>query len=120
VTNSVAMSQLFGIALGTDSVAILQLFGISFRTASVAILHSFGMDQASSTCPPAGAFVGLLDVHRMLGEHIILNRGVRLLALLGGACRSNCRCACHHLTRLTYRRSLSPLVDSCRGVLSVR
>jgi len=76
------------------------------------------MDQARSTCHLSGAFVGLLDVRRMLGELIVLDRGVRSLALLGGACRFICRCVRHHLTPCTYRRSLSPLVDSCLGALA--
>jgi len=38
------------------------------------------MDQARSTCL-SGAFTGLLDVRRMLGELIVLDRGVRSLAL---------------------------------------
>ena len=45
----------------------------------------FGMDQAHLTCHLSGVFTGLLDVHRMLGELIVLDRGVRSLALLGGA-----------------------------------
>jgi len=61
-------------------------FGIAFGTALVAILHSFGMDQVRSTCHLSGAFVGLLDVRRMLGELIVLDRGVRSLALLRCAC----------------------------------
>jgi len=97
----VAISQSFGIAFGTASVAILQSFGISFGTASVAILHSFGMDQARLMCHLSGAFTGLLDVRRMLGELIVLDREVRSLALLGGACRFICRFVCDHLTRLT-------------------
>jgi len=82
-------------------VAISQSFGIAFGTASVAILQSFGMDQACLMCHLSGAFTGLLDVGRMLGELIVLDRGVRSLALLGGACRFICRFVCHHLTRLT-------------------
>jgi len=39
------------------------------------------MDQAGLTCQLSGAFTGLLDVHRMLGELIVLDRGVRSLAL---------------------------------------
>jgi len=54
----------------------------------------------------------------MLGELIVLDRGVRSLALLGGACRFICRCACHHFTPCTSRRSLSPLADSCPGALA--
>jgi hypothetical protein len=77
----VALSQSFGIAFGTASVAILQSFGFWFGTASVAILHSFGMDQARSTCHLSGAFVGQLALRRMLGELIVLDRGVRSLAL---------------------------------------
>jgi len=44
------------------------------------------MDQACLTGHLSGAFTGLLDVRRMLGELIVLDRGVRSLALLGGAC----------------------------------
>jgi len=112
------MSQSFSIAFGTHSVALLQLFGISFGTAPVAILHSFGIDQARSTCHLSGVVVGLLDVRCMLGELIVLDRGVRSLALLWGACRSMCWCVWHHLTPCTYRRSLSPLADSCPGALA--
>jgi len=39
------------------------------------------MDQARLTCHLSGAFTGLLDVRRMLGELIVLDRGVRSLAL---------------------------------------
>jgi len=88
-----------------------QSFGMVFRTNLVAILHSFGMDQACSTCHLSGAFVGPLDFRRMLGELIVLDRRVRSLALLGGACRFICRCVRSHLTLCTYRRSLSPLVN---------
>jgi len=45
----------------------------------------FGMDQARLTCHLSGAFTGLLDVCGMLGELLILDRGVRSLTLLGGA-----------------------------------
>jgi len=76
------------------------------------------MDQARSTCHLSGAFVGLLDVRRMVGELIVLDRGVRSLALLGGAYRSICRCVCHHLTPCTYCSSLSPLVDSYPDALA--
>ena len=76
------------------------------------------MDQARFSYRLSGAFAGLLHVRRMLGELVILDQGLRSLALLGGACRLFFRCACHHLTRLTYRHSLSPLVDSCLGVLA--
>jgi hypothetical protein len=55
--------------------------GIVFGTASVVKLHSFGMDQARLTCHLSGAFVGLLDVRYMLGELIVLDRGVHSLAL---------------------------------------
>jgi len=37
---------------------------------------------------------------------------------MGCDCWLSSRCASGHLTRLTYRRSLSPLVDSCSGVLA--
>jgi len=40
------------------------------------------MDQARLTYRLSGAFAGLLDVRRMLGELIVLDRGVRSLALL--------------------------------------
>jgi len=60
-----------------------QSFSIAFRTAAVAILHSFGMHQARLTYHLSGAFKGLLDVRRMLGELIVLDHGVRSLALLG-------------------------------------
>ena len=40
------------------------------------------MDLARLTCHLSGAFSGLLDVRRMLGEIIVLDRGVRSLALL--------------------------------------
>jgi hypothetical protein len=40
------------------------------------------MDQARLTCRLSGVFTGLLDVRRMLGELIVLDRGVRSLALL--------------------------------------
>jgi len=76
------------------------------------------MDQARSTFHLSGAFVGLLDVRGMLGELIVLDCGVRSLALLGGACRFICPCVRHHLTLCTYRRSLSPLVDSCPDALT--
>jgi len=58
-----------------------QSFGIAFGTASVAILHSFGMVQARLTCHLSGAFTGILDVLRMLGGLIVLDCGVRSLAL---------------------------------------
>jgi hypothetical protein len=76
------------------------------------------MDQAPLTCHLSGAFVGLQDVRRMLGELIVLDRGVRSLALRGGACGFITSCVCHHLTPCTYRRSLSPLADSCPGALA--
>jgi hypothetical protein len=44
--------------------------------------QSFGMDQARLTCHLSAAFTGLLDVRHMLGELIVLDRGVRSLALL--------------------------------------
>jgi len=118
-----------------------QLFVISFGTASVfafaLIRHASGSFEVSSS----GAFTGLLDVRRMLGGLIVVDRGVRSLALLGvclsiicrclqsfysvlfssfseSASQSICRCARHHLTELTYCRSLSPLVDSCPGALA--
>jgi len=78
----------------------------------------FGTDQARLTCHLPGALTGLLDVRRMLGELIVFDRGVHLLPLLGGVCRFICRCACHHWTSCTYRRSLSSLVDSCPGALA--
>jgi hypothetical protein len=56
-------------------------FDSAFGTASVAILHSFGMDQSRLTCDLSVAFVGLLDVRRMVGELIVLDRRVRSLAL---------------------------------------
>jgi len=40
------------------------------------------MEQDRLTCHLSGAFVGLLDAYRILGELIILDRGVRSLALL--------------------------------------
>jgi len=40
------------------------------------------MDQARLTGHLSGAFIGLLDVRRMRGELIVLDRGVRSLALL--------------------------------------
>jgi hypothetical protein len=70
------------ISFGTNSVTMSQSFGIVFGTASVAILHSFSMDQARLMCHLSGAFTGLLDVHHMLGELIVLDRGVCSLALL--------------------------------------
>jgi len=76
------------------------------------------MDQARSTFHLSGAFVGLLDVRGMLGELIVLDRGVLSLALLGGDCRFICRRVRHHLTPCTYRRSLSPLVDSFPDALA--
>ena len=44
------------------------------------------MDQARLTGHLSGAFTDLLDMRRMLGELIVFDRGVRSLALLGGAC----------------------------------
>jgi len=76
------------------------------------------MDQARSTCHLSGAFVGLLDVHRMLGELIVLDRGVRSVALLRCACRFICRCL-PSLTLCAYHHSLSPLVDLSVGVLAI-
>jgi hypothetical protein len=70
------------ISFGINSVAISRSFGISFGTASVVILQSFGMEHARSTWHLSSAFVGLLDVRRMLGELIVLERGVYSLALL--------------------------------------
>jgi hypothetical protein len=70
-------------SVGTNSVAISQMFGISFGTASVfafaLIRHGSGSFDLSSS----GAFTGLLDVRRMLGELLVLDRGVHSLALLG-------------------------------------
>jgi len=40
------------------------------------------MDRARLTCHLSGAFAGILDVCRMLGELIVSDRGVRSLALL--------------------------------------
>ena len=40
------------------------------------------MDQARLTCHFSGTFAGLPDVRRMPGELIVLDRGVRSLALL--------------------------------------
>jgi len=75
------------------------------------------MDQARLPCHLSGALTGLLDIDRMLAELIVLDRGSHRLALLGCACRFICRSVpSYHLTRLTYRRSLSPLVDSYPGV----
>ena len=76
------------------------------------------MDQAHLTCHPSGAFTGLLDVRRMLGELIVLDRGVRSLALLRCDCRFICRCL-PSLTLCAYRHSLSPLVDLSVGVLAM-
>jgi len=99
----------------------LRSFGNECGTASLPILKSFGvlfgMDQAHLTCHLSGAFTGLLDVCHMLGELIVFDRGVHVLALLSGACRFICRCVYHHLTQLTYCCSLSPLVDSYFGAL---
>jgi hypothetical protein len=67
----------------------------------------------------SGAFTGLLEIRRMLGGLIGLDRGVRSLALHWGACRFICRCVCHHLTPCTYRHSLSRLVDLSVGVLAI-
>jgi len=53
----------------------------------------------------------------MLGELIVIHRGVRSLALHSGAGQFICSCFWHHLTPCTYRRSLSRLVDSSVGVL---
>jgi len=39
------------------------------------------MDQARLTCHLSGEFTGLLDIRRMLGELIFLDRGARSLAL---------------------------------------
>jgi hypothetical protein len=39
------------------------------------------MDQSRLTCDLSVAFVGLLDVRRMVGELIVLDRRVRSLAL---------------------------------------
>jgi len=45
--------------------------------------HSFGMDQARLVYHLfSGAFAGIWDVRRMLGELILSDRGVRSLALL--------------------------------------
>jgi hypothetical protein len=41
------------------------------------------MHHASSTWHLSGALVGLQVVHRMLGEHIVFDRGLQSLALLG-------------------------------------
>jgi hypothetical protein len=41
------------------------------------------MNQARLTCHLSGAFTGLLNVRRMLGELIVLDHAVRSLALLG-------------------------------------
>jgi len=40
------------------------------------------MDQPRLTGHLSGGFTGLLDVHRMLGDFTVLDRGVRSLALL--------------------------------------
>jgi hypothetical protein len=77
------------------------------------------MDQARLTGPLSGAFTGLLDMRRMLGELIVLDRGVRSLALLGGACRFIFRCACHNLTPCACRHSLSTLDNLSVGVLAI-
>jgi hypothetical protein len=53
-------------------VAISQSFGIPF-----------GTDQAHLTCHLSGAFTGLLDVRRMLGELIVLDRGVLVDSSVG-------------------------------------
>ena len=61
----------------TNSVAISRAFGMSFGRASVGISYAFSIDQARLTCHLAGAFMGLLDVCRMLREGIVLDRGQR-------------------------------------------
>jgi len=79
----VAILQSFGTSFGTILVAILQSFGISFGTASVAMsaLVRHGSGSFDLSLSP-GAFAGILDVHCMLGELIVSDRGVRSLALL--------------------------------------
>ena len=130
------------IASRPNSEAISQSVGNSFGTASVVVLQSFGIHHACSTCHLSGAFVSLLDVRHMLGELIIVDHTVHSLALLQvcwsihlevcvpsfdsvslssfseSASRSISRCPYHHLTRLTYCHSQSPLVDSCPGTLT--
>jgi len=76
------------------------------------------MDQARSTCHLSGAFVGILDVRRMLGELIVLDRAVRSLALLRCACRFICRCL-PSLTPCADCHSLGPLVNLSVGVLAI-
>jgi len=110
-SRSVSRSELLRLPYCSRSVSRLELLRYSY-------LPSFGMDQARLTGHLSGAFTALLDVSHMLGELIDIDPGVHLLALLGRACWVICRCACHHLTWLTYRRSLSPLVDSCPGALA--
>jgi len=60
----------------SHSVSLLALLWYSY-------LLSFIMDQARLTCHLSGAFTGLLDVHHVLGELIVLDCGVRSLGLLG-------------------------------------
>jgi hypothetical protein len=45
-----------------------QLFGIAFGTAPVATVRFSAMDQARLMSHLSGAFTGLLEIHRMLGE----------------------------------------------------
>jgi hypothetical protein len=62
-----------------------------FGTNSVVISQSFSMDQASLAYHHfSGVFAGILHVGRMLGERIVSDHGVRLLALLRV-------CLCIHL-----------------------
>jgi len=78
------------------------------------------MHQAHLTCLISGAFAGLLDVRRMLGEHIVSDCGVCSQALLR-VCLLIHLSVClpsRHLTPCTYHRSLSPLVDSSPGALA--
>jgi hypothetical protein len=77
-----AILQFFGILFGTVSVAICAFIQNLVGNASVAILHLVSMDRAHWTYHLPRAFAGIMDVHRMLGELIVSDHGVRSLALL--------------------------------------
>ena len=81
-TNSVVVSLSFGIAFG-----ILRL-PYCTRLARITLM----------ACHISGALTDLQVVRPMLGELIVSDRRVRLLALLGGACQFICRCVGHHIT----------------------
>jgi len=108
---SVCWLVIFHLVRWPCSVVGLRLFGMSFGTLSISIV-ALGRHGSGSFVLWRLGYLCRCTGRPSYGRWTCRHRSYGALAGSPPLCWFIFRCACHHLNLCTYRRSLSPLVDS--------